>query len=167
VPGIYAVGDVVGPPALAASSMDQGRRAARHLLGLETHRGVDATPSGIYALPEMACVGIDEATARKTLGGAQVGVANFSDLARGRINGVREGKLKLVADPAGRRLLGAQIVGEGATELVHVAQMALIGKLDVDAFVDHVFNFPTFAEAYRMAALEIVASRAKLLRVSA
>ncbi|HUR29088.1 MAG TPA: Si-specific NAD(P)(+) transhydrogenase [Planctomycetota bacterium] len=164
---IYAVGDVIGPPALAASSMDQGRRAVRHLLGLETHRGIDATPSGIYALPEMACVGVDEATAKKTLGGALVGVADFCDLARGRINGVREGKLKLVADPLGRRLLGAQIVGEGATELVHVAQMALIGKLDVDAFVDHVFNFPTFAEAYRLAALEIVAARSKLLRASA
>ncbi|HTF90866.1 MAG TPA: FAD-dependent oxidoreductase, partial [Planctomycetota bacterium] len=166
VPGVYAVGDVIGPPALAASSMDQGRRAIRHMLGLGTHSGVDATPSGIYALPEMACVGIDEATARKTLGGAVVGVANFSDLARGRINGVRDGKLKLVADARGERLLGAQIVGEGATELIHVAQMAMIGNLNVDTFVDHVFNFPTFAEAYRLAALEILAVRSKSLRAS-
>ena len=167
VPGVYAVGDVIGPPALAASSMEQGRRAVRHMLGLETHSSVDVTPSGIYALPEMACVGIDEATARTRLGGALVGVANFSDLARGRINGVRDGKLKLVADPLGQRVLGAQIVGEGATELVHIAQMALIGGLHVDAFVDHVFNFPTFAEAYRLAALEIVAARSKSLRASA
>ena len=167
VPGVYAVGDVIGPPSLAASSMDQGRRAVRHILGLETHTGVDATPSGIYALPEMACVGIDEATARKTLGGAVVGIANFSDLARGRINGVRDGKLKLVADALGQRLLGAQIVGESSTELIHIAQMALIGNLNIDTFVDHVFNFPTFAEAYRLAALEIVAARAKPLRASA
>lgn len=167
IPGVYAVGDVIGPPSLAASSMEQGRRAIRHILGLETHNEIDATPSGIYALPEMACVGIDEATARKTLGGAMIGVANFSDLARGRINGVRDGKLKLVADPLGKRLLGVQIVGEGATELVHIAQMALIGKLDIDTFVDHVFNFPTFAEAYRLAALEIVAARTTLLRASA
>src|SRR6185295_18479254 len=82
VPGIYAVGDVIGPPALAASSMEQGRRAVRNILGLETHSSVDATPSGIYALPEMACVGIDEATARTRFGGALIGVANFSDLAR-------------------------------------------------------------------------------------
>jgi NAD(P) transhydrogenase len=94
-------------------------------------------------------------------------VANFRDLARGRINGVRDGKLKLVCDPHGRKLLGAQIVGEGATELVHVAQMALIGGMDVDTFVDHVFNFPTFAEAYRMAALRIVAARGASLRAIA
>ncbi len=167
VPGIYAVGDVIGPPALAASSMDQGRRAVRHILGLGTVSTVDCTPSGIYALPEMACVGIDEAAARKQFGGAVIGVANFSDLARGRINGVRDGKLKLVADAQGRRLLGAQIVGEGATELVHVAQMALIGGMDIDVFVDHVFNFPTFAESYRLAALKIVAERSKALRASA
>jgi NAD(P) transhydrogenase len=167
VPGIYAVGDVVGPPALAASSMEQGRRAARHMLGLEIHRGVDTTPSGIYALPEMACVGIDEQAARTRFGSALVGVAKFADLARGRINGVRDGMLKLVAEPQSGRILGVQIVGEGATELVHVAQMALIGGLSADAFVDHVFNFPTFAEAYRTAALEIVAARSKGLRASA
>jgi len=167
VDGIYAVGDVIGPPALAASSMEQGRRAVRHMLGLPTASNVDATPSGIYALPEMACVGIDEAAAKARLGSAVVGVANFRDLARGRINGVRDGKLKLVADPLGRKLLGAQIVGEGATELVHVAQMALVGGLDVDAFVENVFNFPTFAEAYRSAALAILAARPASLRASA
>lgn len=167
VEGIYAVGDVIGPPALAASSMEQGRRAVRHMLGLATASNVDATPSGIYALPEMACVGIDEAAAKARFGSALVGVASFRDLARGRINGVRDGKLKLVADPLGRKLLGAQIVGEGATELVHVAQMALIGGLDVDAFVENVFNFPTFAEAYRSAALAILAARPASLRASA
>jgi NAD(P) transhydrogenase len=165
--GVYAVGDVIGPPALAASSMEQGRRAVRHMLGLPTSSSGDTTPSGIYALPEMACVGIDEAAARARFGSAIVGVANFRDLARGRINGVRDGKLKLVCDPHGRKLLGAQIVGEGATELVHVAQMALIGGMDVDTFVDYVFNFPTFAEAYRMAALKIVAARGAGLRAIA
>lgn len=167
VENIYAVGDVIGPPALAASSMDQGRRAVRAILGLDTHAAVDTTPAGIYALPEMACVGVDEAQARARFGEVHVGRARFRDLARGQINGVRDGMLKLVADGEGKRLLGAQIVGEGSTELIHVAQMALIGSMSVDCFVEHVFNFPTFAEAYRHAALQIVAARAQAKRKSA
>ena len=164
VPHIYAVGDVIGPPALAASAMEQGRRAARHALGLEVATGPDCLPVGIYTIPELASVGMSEADAEERFGSAVIGRSNFAELARGQITGNTEGLLKLVADPTGRQVLGAQIIGEGATELIHVAQMAILGDLTVDAFIDNMLNFPTLAEAYRVAALDIVGKRPKELR---
>jgi NAD(P) transhydrogenase len=156
VPGIYAVGDVVGPPALAATAIDQGRRAVRHALGLARPELDEVVPVGIYTLPEIASVGLSEEQAVARFGTAFVGRARFAELARAHINGQTEGLLKLVAAPDGR-LVGAQVVGESAIELVHVAQMALVGRLGLEAFVDHVFNFPTMAEAYRVAALDATA----------
>lgn len=159
-PGIYAAGDVIGPPALASVSMEQGRRAACHALGILVNSDLGtAPPAGIYAIPEMATVGSDETAVRQHLGGALVGRAKFSEIARGHISGAQRGLLKLVADPDGRRVLGAQVVGDGAADLVHIAQMGIAAHLDVDAFVDNVFNFPTMAEAYRVAALDIVRQR--------
>ena len=158
-PHIYAVGDVVGPPALAATAMEQGRRAARHALGLDEGAGADTIPIGIYTIPEMASVGLGEEEATKRGGAALVGRARFDEVARGQISGITDGLLKLVADASGRRLLGVHIVGEGATELVHVGQMALLGQMSVDTFVDNIFNFPTLAEAYRVAALDLVEKR--------
>ena len=165
-PSVYAVGDVIGPPALAASSMEQGRRAVRHALGLELGPPSETVPIGVYTIPEMASVGLSEADAVAREGAALVGRSRFAELARGQINGDCEGLLKLVADASGTRLLGAQIVGEGATELIHLAQLALLGQLDVDAFVDNIFNFPTLAEGYRVAALEIAGKRAASLRAA-
>jgi NAD(P) transhydrogenase len=162
VPHIYAVGDVIGPPSLAACSMEQGRRAIRHALRLETGNPSALMPVGIYTIPEMASIGLTEAEARQRYGSAVVGRATFAELARGQIAGITEGLLKLVADPHGRRLLGVQIVGEGATELVHVGEMSLLTGGEVDMFVDHVFNFPTLAEGYRVAALDIVKQRGGL-----
>jgi NAD(P) transhydrogenase len=159
VPHIYAAGDVVGPPALAATAVDQGRRAVRHALGLATRETGEHVPVGIYTIPEIASVGLTEEQAVARHGGALVGRARFEELARAHINGQTEGLLKLVAAPDGR-LLGAHVVGEGATELVHMAQMALVGGLTLEAFVDNVFNFPTLAEAYRVAAIDAVAQRA-------
>jgi len=159
-PRIYAAGDVVGPPALAATAIEQGRRAVRHGLGLPIHAMGEFVPSGIYTIPEIASVGMDEAQAIAKYGAAVVGRARFEELARAHINGQTNGLLKLVADLDGR-LLGAHAVGEHATELVHVAQMALVGGLTLDAFVDNVFNFPTLAEAYRVAALDAVAQLEK------
>jgi NAD(P) transhydrogenase len=152
-PHVYAVGDVIGPPSLAATSMEQGRCAARHALGLAMDGRADVTPVGIYTIPEMASVGLTESDANAR-GPAFAGRARFDELARGQISGSVQGLLKLVADAEGR-LLGAHIVGEGATELIHVAQMALIAELPTSAFIENVFNFPTFAEAYRVAAIDI------------
>lgn len=159
-PNVYAAGDVVGPPALAATAIDQGRRAVRHGLGMPTHTTGEYVPIGIYTIPEIASVGLDETQAIAQYGAAVVGRARYEELARAHINGQTEGMLKLVAGLDGK-LLGASAIGEHATELVHVAQMALIGGLTVDAFVDNVFNFPTLAEAYRVAALDAVAQLAQ------
>lgn len=153
-PHIYAAGDVIGPPALAASSMDQGRRAIRHALGLPLGSPVERIPTGVYTIPEISCVGLTEEEARRRHGDVRVGRAHLAELARGEIAALDGGMLKLVADAQGR-LLGAHIVGEGAAELIHVAQMALAAEARVELFIETIFNFPTLAEAYRVAALEI------------
>ncbi len=159
---IYAAGDVIGPPALASVSMEQGRRAACHALGLLVPSDpVSRLPSGVYTIPEIATVGLDEEGARRHFGGAIVGRARFEEIARGQINGCQRGLLKLVADPGGRRVVGVQIAGDSATELVHIGQLGLAAELDVDAYVDNVFNFPTMAEAYRIAAFDIVKQRGR------
>jgi NAD(P) transhydrogenase len=160
--GVYAAGDVIGPPALASVSMEQGRRAACHALGLLVPSdSVSRLPSGVYTIPEIATVGLDEAGARRHFGGAIVGRARFEEIARGQINGCQQGLLKLIADPGGRRVVGVQIAGDSATELVHIGQLGLAAELDVDAYVDNVFNFPTMAEAYRVAAFDIVKQRGR------
>ena len=161
--GVYAAGDVIGPPALASVSMEQGRRAACHALGLLVPSDpVSRLPTGVYTIPEIATVGLDEHGARRHFGGAIVGRAKFEEIARGQINGCQRGLLKLIADPGGRRVVGVQIVGDGATELVHIGQLGLTAELDVDAYVDNVFNFPTMAEAYRIAAFDIVKQRGRV-----
>lgn len=154
---IYAVGDVIGPPALASTSMEQGRRAVMHALGRAEAHAASTVPMGIFTIPELAAVGESEAAARKRLGDVVVGRAAFDQLARGQITDEPEGFLKIVADPTGERLLGVGIVGEGATELVHLGQLVLLGSGRVREFVDNVFNFPTMAEAYRVAALDVLA----------
>ena len=160
--GVYAAGDVIGPPALASVSMEQGRRAACHALGLLVPADpVSRLPSGVYTIPEIATVGLDEDGARQQFGGAIVGRARFEEIARGQINGSQRGMLKLIADPGGRRVVGVQIAGDGATELVHIGQLGLAAELDVDAYTDNVFNFPTMAEAYRIAAFDIVKQRGR------
>lgn len=156
VPHIFAVGDVIGPPSLASAAMEQGRRAMRAALDLPVSGYQDLIPAGIYTLPEISSVGRDEHEARKAGVECVVGRARFAELARGHISGVHEGLLKLVVDAATRRIVGCQIIGEGATELVHLAQMAMMTGTDVDVFVEKIFNFPTLAEAYRVAALDVL-----------
>ncbi|XOV87821.1 MAG: Si-specific NAD(P)(+) transhydrogenase [Pseudomonadota bacterium] len=156
---IYAVGDVIGPPSLASASMEQGRRAARHALGLDVESGEAPIPAGIYTLPEMSTIGLTEAEVTSQQGAAVTGCAKFAEIARGHISDSQDGLLKMVADADGRKLLGVQIFGQGATELVHIGQMALIAGQDIDVFIDNVFNFPTLAEAYRVAALQIAGKR--------
>jgi NAD(P) transhydrogenase len=158
---VYAVGDVVGPPALASSSMEQGRRAVMHATGRADTTAASIVPMGIFTIPELAAVGETEAAARERLGNIVVGRADFGELARGQIADEPAGFLKLVADPTGTTLLGVGIVGEGATELIHMGQLVLTGSARVADFVDHTFNFPTMAEAYRNAALDVARQVAK------
>ena len=156
VPTIYGAGDVVGWPALASSSMHQGRRAVRHAIGLPIDTPVELVPTGIYTIPEIASVGLTEEQARSRHGRVVIGRSPFAEVARGKIAGVEDGLLKIVADEHGERVLGVQIVGEGATELIHMGQLALLGNITVAALSESVFNFPTLAEAYTVAALDIV-----------
>lgn len=159
VENIYAAGDVIGPPSLASASMEQGRRATRNILGLENGQFSHLIPAGIYSIPELSSVGLTEQQAREQDPNILVGKAHFSEVARGQISGNTEGMLKIVADQSGRKILGIMCVGEGATELIHTGQMAMLTGASVDIFVENTFNFPTLAEAYRIAALEILALR--------
>ncbi|MCA9461113.1 MAG: Si-specific NAD(P)(+) transhydrogenase [Nitrospira sp.] len=161
VPHIYAVGDVIGPPSLASCSMEQGRRAVCHALGLDPGVAPEHIPMGIYTIPEMSSVGLSEQDAIGKFGSALVGRAKFYEIARGQISGMTNGLLKMVADPDGKELLGVHIVGEGATELIHIGQMGLLHHIQVDRFIENIFNFPTLAEAYRVAALDIAKQRSR------
>ena len=146
--------------------MEQGRRAVLHALGLRKDSKDEAIPMGIYTIPEMAAVGITEQQAADRFGGALVGRARFDEVPRGQISGLTVGFLKLVADPQGKRLLGVHIVGEGATELIHLGQMGLLNSCNVDFFADNIFNFPTLAEAYRVASLDVVNKRSTRAQIS-
>ncbi|MCA9728256.1 MAG: FAD-dependent oxidoreductase, partial [Candidatus Eisenbacteria bacterium] len=159
VPHIYAVGDVIGPPSLASAGMEQGRRAVCHALDLDEGMPLEMLPVGIYTIPEMAAVGLTEEQARAKHGQVLVGHARFEELARGQISGDTDGFLKLVADAAGEQILGVHVVGEGATELVHVGQMGMLAGTPVDVYRDNIFNFPTLVEGFRVAALEIAGKR--------
>lgn len=162
VANIYAAGDVIGPPSLASTSMEQGRRASCNAIGTIMGKMASTIPSGIYAIPELSAVGLTEQQAREKYGDVIVGKANFEEIARGQISGIQDGMLKLICDKDGKRLLGTMIVGEGATELIHIGQMALLSESDVDIFVESIFNFPTLAEAYRVAALSVIGQRSNL-----
>jgi len=161
VPSIYAAGDVIGPPSLASASMEQGRRASCNALKIPVGQMSQTIPIGIYAIPELSSVGLSEQQAREKYGDVTIGRADFREIARGHISGLQSGMLKIVCDADGRQLLGIMISGEGATELIHIGQMAILSGADVDIFVESVFNFPTLAEAYRVAALAIIGQRAQ------
>jgi len=157
---IYAAGDVIGPPSLASASMEQGRRASCNALGIEVGPMSKMIPSGIYGIPELSAVGMTEQQASKEYGEVMIGRAHFEEISRGQINGIRDGMLKIICDEKGEKILGVQIVGEGATELIHIGQMAMLSGANIDIFVESIFNFPTLAEAYRVAALAIIGQRA-------
>ena len=154
VPHIYAVGDVIGPPSLASTSMEQGRRAMFHALGMPEPSGGALLPMGIYTIPEISSIGLSEQDAIDRYGEVLVGRARFDEVARGQIAGITDGLLKMIAAPDGT-LVGLHVIGEGAAELVHIGQMALLSGLGTRVFVEQTFNFPTLAEAYRLAAMDI------------
>lgn len=154
-PHIFAVGDVIGPPSLASTSMEQGRRAGRCACGMAAMAQTAlAVPVGVYAIPELAAIGLSEGEAERQGRTVIVGRAHFADTARGVIAASEEGLLKLVVNEEGDKVLGVHIVGEGAAELVHLGQLAMLGGLSPQMFVEQAFNIPTMAEAYRIAALE-------------
>ncbi len=166
VPHIYAVGDVIGFPALAATSMEQGRLAAHHAFG-EQVRAVDVPqPIGIYSIPEISFVGRTESQLTEDCVPFEVGVARYRELARGQIVGDSYGVLKLLVSPADRRLLGVHVFGTGATELIHIGQAVMGCGGTVDYLVDAVFNYPTLAESYKVAALDATNKMRQVTRMS-
>ncbi len=154
VPSIYAVGDVIGQPALASTSMEQGRRAACHAFGLLEHPFEIPLPYGIYSIPEIAMVGANENELKASKVPYEFGIARFSEMERGKIIGDRLGVLKLLFHRTTLRLLGVHIIGEGATELVHIGQAVMGFQGGIDYFVNAVFNYPTLAQVYKTAALD-------------
>lgn len=154
VPNIYAAGDVIGFPSLASTAMEQGRVAACHACGASLPPAPETFPYGIYAVPEISTVGQPEEEVRKSGVPYEIGVARFRETSRGHIMGVDSGFLKLIFDQDTRRLLGAHIVGEGATELIHIGQAVINLGGTVDFFVNNTFNYPTLAEAYKIAGLD-------------
>ncbi len=154
VPGIYAAGDVVGFPSLASTSMEQGRIAARHAVGAPAQEPPQFFPYGIYAVPEISTCGLTEEEVQQRGIPYECGVAHFRETSRGHIMGLDSGLLKMIFSLKTRRLLGVHIVGEGATELVHIGQAVLNLKGTVEYFVENTFNYPTLAEAYKIAGLD-------------
>ena len=166
VPHIYAVGDVIGFPALAATSMEQGRLAAHHACG-EPHPALgQATPIGIYSLPEISFIGRTEDQLTADSVPFEVGVSRYRELARGQIIGDSYGVLKLLVSLEDRALLGVHVFGTNATELVHIGQAVMGCGGTVDYLVDAVFNYPTLAESYKVAALDATNKMRQIARFS-
>ncbi|OWO92028.1 NAD(P)(+) transhydrogenase [Rhizobium esperanzae] len=154
VANIYAAGDVVGFPSLASTSMEQGRIAARVAIGAVAKEPQKYFPYGIYAVPEISTCGLTEEEMKERGIAYECGIARFRETSRGHIMGLDTGLLKLIFSLKTRRLLGVHIVGEGATELVHIGQAVLNLKGTVEYFVENTFNYPTLAEAYKIAGLD-------------
>ncbi|MGH8248162.1 MAG: FAD-dependent oxidoreductase, partial [Gammaproteobacteria bacterium] len=154
VPHIYAAGDVIGYPALAATSSEQGRLAACHAFKVAQSTLPKVMPYGIYTIPEISTVGKSEEELSKENVPYEVGRAFYKEIARGQIFGDLDGLLKLIFHRDTLQLLGVHIIGEGATELIHIGQAVLTYGGKVDFFVHNVFNYPTLAECYRTAALD-------------
>jgi NAD(P) transhydrogenase len=154
-PGIYAAGDVIGPPALASTAMEQGRAAAGRAFGVGFQDTIDPSPpTGVYSIPEIAAVGITEQEAASRGVGYLVGRGGFEGNARANIAGVTDGLVKLIFDQSDRTLLGVHILGEDATEAIHVGQSAVSHSDPIDYFIEKTFNVPTLCEAYKYAAYD-------------
>jgi NAD(P) transhydrogenase len=154
VPHVYAVGDVIGFPSLASTSMEQGRIAACHAFGVEARSVPALFPYGIYAIPEISMVGRTEEELTDAGVPYEVGKAHYREIARGQIIGDSTGLLKLIFHLETHALLGVHIIGEGASELVHIGQAVLSFNGPIEYFVNTVFNYPTLAECYKTAAFD-------------
>jgi len=154
VPHIYAAGDVIGFPALAATGMEQGRLASCHMFHQITEAQSPLFPYGIYTIPEISMVGATEQALTQQGVPYEVGLARYREIARGQLIADTHGMLKLIFHQQSRRLLGVHAIGTGATELIHIGQAVLGLGGGIDYFLQTVFNYPTLAECYKVAALD-------------
>jgi NAD(P) transhydrogenase len=154
IPHIYAAGDVIGFPALASTSMEQGRLACCHIFGISGSVAPNLIPYGVYTIPEISMVGATEEQLTRDKVAYEVGIARYAELAKGQMLGDDQGFLKLIFDPASLKLLGVHIIGDRAAEIVHVGQAVLSFRGTIEYFRDIVFNYPTLAEAFKVAALD-------------
>jgi NAD(P) transhydrogenase len=152
VPHIYAAGDVVGFPSLASTSMEQGRLAVRHMFGEAAENRPELLPFGIYTIPEISMVGKNESQLTQEKVPYEVGLAQFDEVAKAQITGDQSGILKLIFHAETLQLLGVHILGDNASELVHIGQTVMMTGGTVEALANTVFNYPSLAEAYRVAA---------------
>jgi len=152
IPNIYAVGDVIGAPALASTSMEQGRLAARQAFGANAHTFPTHFPIGIYTIPEISSVGLTEEQLQALGFHYEVGRAYYYEIARGHISGSLTGLFKILFHADTLEILGIHIIGRSATEVIHIGQVAMSFNAHLDYFIEHIFNYPTFAEGYRIAA---------------
>ena len=160
IAGVYAAGDAIGPPALACAAADQGRRAALAAFALPPPAATSLVPTGVYTIPEIACVGLTRAQASARKIDVVVGRADFGEVARAHIAGEPAGFLALICERSTGCVLGVQALGEGATDLVHLGQAALASGATAEFFIEQIFNFPTMTEAYRIAAFDVAKQRA-------
>jgi NAD(P) transhydrogenase len=151
VPHVYAAGDVIGFPALAATSGEQGRLAACHMFGHAAEPMGNHFPVGIYAIPEVSMVGATEEELTRSRVPYETGIARYKEISRGQIRGDESGMFKMIFHRETTRLLGVHCIGSGATELVHVGQAVLALGGGLDYFLKTVFNYPTLAECYKVA----------------
>src|SRR5215471_6548543 len=154
VPYVYAAGDVVGFPALASTSMEQGRLASCHIFGVASPIPPNLIPYGVYTIPEISMVGATEEQLTRDKIPYEIGIARYAELAKGQMLGDDQGFLKLIFDPVSLRLLGVHIIGDRAAEIVHIGQAVLAMGGTIEYFRDTVFNYPTLAEAFKVAALD-------------
>jgi NAD(P) transhydrogenase len=163
LPHIWAAGDVIGFPALAATSSEQGRLAACYMFGVDAEPMHEHFPVGIYAIPEVSMVGATEEELTRHKVPYETGMARYREIARGTILGDDSGLFKMLFHRADGRLLGCHCIGSGATELIHVGQAVLALGGGLDYFLKTVFNYPTLAECYKVAAYN-AANKLALIR---
>jgi len=154
VPYVYAAGDVIGFPALASTSMEQGRLASCHIFGVASPIPANLIPYGVYTIPEISMVGANEEQLTHEKVPYEVGIARYAELAKGQMLGDDQGFLKIIFDPTSLKLLGVHIIGDRAAEIVHIGQAVLAMNGTIEYFRDTVFNYPTLAEAFKVAALD-------------
>lgn len=151
---IYAVGDVIGGPSLASTSMEQGRLSAMHACKIKTHPFPEFYPQGIYTIPEISTFGFTEEELKTKGYHYEVGKAYYNEIARSHIDSSPEGMFKILFHKETLEILGIHIIGTGATEVIHIGQIAQTINSKLDFLVNHIFNYPTYAEGYRIAALD-------------